>query len=247
MARQRDPGHGGAGQFGTAVEYNELFQIGLNGSGFAAIYSCCGPVDAAGMVTRFNFVHPSPDVNAIGWDNQLSGQVGYGNVFYYTQNGYGLNHGPSNSMQNNLIVHNSPRPGATSFQASAGISIACNGLGDVYNCSLKAFAPWLKELQYVDINSTSNLWGQRFKWYLGGICGAIASTDGKNQRVTGSYADSNAMVSQHMVLVHTPAAHDSSSTHLPTHPHLHLSRRSISIPPSATAGVASAPTENMPP
>jgi hypothetical protein len=189
-----DPSKGGQGQFGTLIEYNELFQIGLNASGIAAIYMCCGPVDAAGGVVRYNFVHSSPNVNSIGWDNQLSGQIGYGNVFYYTQNGYGLNHGSFNSMTNNLIIRNSPKPGATSFQANAGISIACRGFSDVYNCSLKAFAPWLEELQYVDINGTSSAWHQRFGWYLGGICGAIASTDGKNQRITGNYADSNAMI-----------------------------------------------------
>lgn len=75
------------GQFSNMYEFNEIFQVGLNGSGFAAMYSCCGPVDGAGNIYRYNFIHSSPAVNAVGWDNQLSGQRGYGNVVYFMQNG----------------------------------------------------------------------------------------------------------------------------------------------------------------
>ena len=57
------------------------------------------------------------------------------------QNGFGLNHGSFNTMQGNLIVANAPKGGITSFQAGAGISTACRGFSDVYNCSLEGWAP----------------------------------------------------------------------------------------------------------
>ena len=182
------------GQFANTVEYNEVFQVGLNGSGFGAVYSCCGPVDGAGTVYRFNFVHSSPAVNAIAWDNQLSGQQGYGNVIYYTQNGFGLNHGSFNDMHGNLIVANAPKDGITNFQADAAISTACRGFSDVYNCSLPAWAPWAAELESARINDTASAWGSRFGWYLKGICAAVATRDGKNQRVTGISATGNAAI-----------------------------------------------------
>jgi hypothetical protein len=182
------------GQFDNVIDFNEIFQVGLNGSGFAAMYSCCGPVDAAGTVYRYNFVHSSPAVNAIGWDNQLSGQRGHGNVVYFTQNGFGLNHGSFNSMTNNLIVANAPKGGITSFQADAAISTACRGFSDVYNCSLPAFVPWAAELQHVNITKAGSAWGSRFGWYLRDICSEIATTDGKNQRITGIRSTSNAVV-----------------------------------------------------
>jgi hypothetical protein len=182
------------GQFDNIFEYNEIFQVGLNGSGFGAMYSCCGPVDAAGSVYRYNFVHSSPAVNAIAWDNQLSGQRGYGNVIYFTQNGFGLNHGSFNSMTNNLIVANAPKGGMTDFQADAAISTACLGFSDVYNCSLPAWAPWAAELLGVNISDPASAWGSRFGWYLAHICSEVATTDGKNQRITGNSAISNAVV-----------------------------------------------------
>lgn len=182
------------GQFNTIFEYNEIFQVGLNGSGFAAMYSCCGPVEGAGVIYRYNFIHSSPNVNGIGWDNQLSGQVGYGNVFYYMQNGFGLNHGSYNSMTNNLIVRNSPVSGQTSFQNGAGISIACRGFSDVYNCSIPKWSAWGHLLETVRINDTNSAWGSRFKWYLGDICKEVATTDGKNQRVVGNYMKDNAII-----------------------------------------------------
>lgn len=146
------------------MSYNEIFQVGLNRSGFGAMYTCCGPVDAAGTVFKYNFVHSSPAVNAIAWDNQLSGQRGFGNVIYYTQNGFGLNHGSYNTMQNNLIVANAGNGGITSFQAQSAISLACSGFGDVYNCTLESFLPWEQELVAARINDTSSPWGKRFKW-----------------------------------------------------------------------------------
>ena len=182
------------GQFDNVVSYNEVFQVGLNGSGFGAIYSCCGPVDAAGTVFKYNFVHSSPGVNAIAWDNQLSGQRGFGNVIYYTQNGFGLNHGSFNAMSNNLIIANAGRGGITSFQAQAAISIACRGFSDVYNCSIPAFLPWEKQLVAARINDTTSPWGKRFKWYLGNICEEIATKDGKNDDVVGNLASTNAIV-----------------------------------------------------
>lgn len=182
------------GQFNNVIEWNEIFQVGLNGSGFAAIYSCCGPVDGAGTITRYNFIHSSPSVNAIGWDNQLSGQQGYGNVIYFMQNGFGLNHGSYNTIRHNLIVANAPKGGITSFQADAAISTACRGFSDVYNCSLKQWSPWEKELQRVKIDDATSAWGSRFGWYLRDICAEIATTDGKNQRITGIDAVENAVV-----------------------------------------------------
>lgn len=143
---------------------------------------------------NYNFIHSSPSVNAIGWDNQLSGQRGFGNVIYYCENGFGLNHGSFNSMRNNLIIANAPKGGITSFQADAGISVACRGFGDVYNCSLKAWAPWSAELAAAKINDTISPWGSRFKWYLGNICQEVATTDGKNQGVVGNFVETNAIV-----------------------------------------------------
>lgn len=182
------------GQFTNLIEYNEIFSAGLNGSGFSAIYSCCGPVDGAGTITRYNFIHSSPGINAIGWDNQLSGQQGYGNVIYFMQNGFGLNHGSFNTMQGNLIVANAPKGGLTSFQADAAISTACRGFSDVYNCSLEQWAPWGEELQQVRIDDPASPWGKKFGWYLQHICDEIATTDGKNQRITGLVASGNALV-----------------------------------------------------
>ena len=182
------------GQFANVVEFNEVFQVGLNGSGFAAMYACCGPVDAAGTVFRYNFVHSAPAVNAFGWDNQLSGQKGYGNVIYFTQNGFGLNHGSFNDISGNLIIANAPKGGITDFQADAAISTACMGFSDVYNCTLPAWAPWASELESVRINDTSSAWGSQFGWYLRGICAAIATRDGKNQRITGISATNNAAI-----------------------------------------------------
>jgi hypothetical protein len=75
--------------------------------------------------------------------------------------------------------------------------IACRGFSDVYNCSLPVFRAWLDELEYVEINSTktsASAWGTQFNWYLGDICAEIATADGKNQRITGNYADTNAMI-----------------------------------------------------
>jgi hypothetical protein len=158
------------------------------------MYTCCGPVDAAGTVFKHNFIHSSPNVNALAWDNQLSGQQGYGNVIYYTQNGIGMNHGSFNTMSNNLIVANAGTGGITKFQAQAGISLACRGFSDVYNCSLPAFGPWKDELLAARINDTSSPWGKRFNWYLGSICEAIATKDGINQDVVGNNASTNAMV-----------------------------------------------------
>jgi hypothetical protein len=182
------------GQFVNLIEFNEIFQAGLNGSGFSAIYSCCGPVDAAGTITRYNFIHSSPGINAIGWDNQLSGQQGYGNVIYFMQNGFGLNHGSFNTMRGNLIVANAPKGGITSFQTDAAISTACRGFSDVYNCSLAQWTPWAEELKQVRINDPASPWGSRFGWYLQDICDEIATTDGKNQRITGIDASGNAVV-----------------------------------------------------
>ena len=98
---------------------------------------------------EYNFVHSSPNVNAIAWDNMLSGQRGRGNVIYYTKNGFGLNHGSYNAIENNLIVANTKADhlsgGEQKFQSDAAISIACNGFSDVYNCSLPAWKPWGEE------------------------------------------------------------------------------------------------------
>ena len=182
------------GQFANMYEYNEVFQVGLNGSGFGAMYTCCGPVDAAGTVFRYNFVHSSPAVNAIAWDNQLSGQQAYGNVMYFMQNGFGLNHGSFNDMHGNLIVANAPKGGITDFQSDAAISTACRGFSDVYNCSLPAWAPWAAELKSARVNDTRSAWGARFGWYLQGICAAVATRDGKNQRITGISAANNAII-----------------------------------------------------
>lgn len=209
------------GQFANVVEYNEVFQVGLNGSGFAALYSCCGPVDAAGTEYRYNFVHSSPSVNAIGWDNQLSGQRGYGNVVYFMQNGFGLNHGSFNDMHGNLIVANSPKGGITSFQADAAISTACRGFSDVYNCSLPAWAPWASELSVARINDTASAWGARFGCYLSGICAAVATRYGENQRVTGISATNNAVIYideaySNAGCDHGAAGHPQNNTYGPT-------------------------------
>ena len=158
------------------------------------MYTCCGPVDGAGTRFEYNFVHSSPNINAIAWDNQLSGQYAFGNVIFYTQNGFGLNHGSYNVMDNNLIVANAGSGGITNFQADAAISIACNGFHDVYNCTLPQFRTWELELVNARINDTSSPWGKRFNWYLGDICDEIATVDGINQNVVSNLATTNAIV-----------------------------------------------------
>ena len=44
------------------------------------------------------------------------------------------------------------------------------------------------------IDDPASPWGKKFGWYLQHICDEIATTDGKNQRITGLVASGNALV-----------------------------------------------------
>jgi hypothetical protein len=126
----------------NVIEFNEVFQIGLNSGDLGGFYSS-GGWTSRGNVVRHNFVHHSPAANAYYLDDGDSGDRVTGNIAYRTGRGALLGGGHDNLLSGNLFVECSK--GGISVDArgvARGYDMRDRRLGDDYRSVQPERSPW---------------------------------------------------------------------------------------------------------